>query len=166
MTRVSFNPWDKVIPVALNDPAFIDPPPRSYNRPERDRAWAGPAPIPSLSATPTDRAEPVAQPVDLGLKGESYANPQGGKQTRLNHRLDLLPATALVSVARVLHGGAAKYGESNWHRTTVAENLNHALGHALAYLHGDRTEAHLAHFATRALFALYLRIRETGKLDV
>lgn len=111
-------------------------------------------------------ANKPAKALDLGLKGEVYANAQGGRQTKLPHRLDLVPQTALLSVGRVLAKGAEKYGEDNWHRTTVRENINHAIGHALAYLHGDRTEPNLSHFATRALMALFLEIRDRGTLEV
>lgn len=103
---------------------------------------------------------------DLGLKGETYSNEHGGKQTRLPHRLDLVPQAAIISVGRVLEPGARKYGENNWRKTTVAENINHALGHIAAHLLGRRDEPHLGHAATRILFALELEIEKQKKLDV
>lgn len=104
--------------------------------------------------------------LDLGLRGEMYANDQGGKQTKLPHRLDLLPMTSLLAIGRVLAHGSEKYGEDNWHQTTVRENINHALGHVAAFLLGDKSEPHLSHFATRALMALFLEIRDRETLGV
>jgi hypothetical protein len=99
------------------------------------------------------------------LEGDTYTNDKGGKQTKLKARMDLLPAEALLSVGLVLERGS-KYGEENWHATTIAENLNHAQLHLQRFRAGDRGEAHLSHAACRVLFALWLEIRDRKKLEV
>jgi hypothetical protein len=85
--------------------------------------------------------------------------PDGAKQSKLAERCDLLPPRAVLAVARVMHEGAVKYGDSNWFTIPVASHLNHAVRHVLLYLSGDRQEKHLEHAACRALMALekYLR---------
>jgi hypothetical protein len=99
------------------------------------------------------------------LEQGTYQNEKGGKQSKLAVRMDLLPMEALLSVGRVLDHGS-KYGEENWHKTTVAENINHALMHLARFRAGEVGEPNLSHAACRILFALWLQIRDTGKLEV
>ncbi|QKQ76356.1 dATP/dGTP diphosphohydrolase domain-containing protein [Nostoc sp. TCL240-02] len=87
---------------------------------------------------------------------EIEVNEQGGKQCKVNFRADLLPPLALLEVAKVLKGGADKYGDNNWRSIPSNEHLNHALIHLLAYFAGDISEPNLEHAATRILFALEL----------
>lgn len=86
--------------------------------------------------------------------GETTINEFGGRQSKVPYRCDLLPPKAILSVAEILYAGAVKYGENNWHNITVADNVNHALGHLYLWLDGDTSEDHLSHAACRILFAL------------
>jgi hypothetical protein len=81
-------------------------------------------------------------------------NPQGGSQSLIPVRFDLIDARAMFEMAKVLHTGAVKYGEDNWRLITVEEHLNHGLMHTFAYLAGDRTDEHLSHLLCRSTFAL------------
>ena len=87
---------------------------------------------------------------------ETHVNESGGKQTKLPVRLDLVPSEVLLDVGEVLAEGASKYGEWNWLNIKTDDHINHALTHALRYLSGDRTEAHLTHAICRLMFAAYL----------
>lgn len=90
----------------------------------------------------------------VGKDATTKVNEYGGKQSDSPYRADLLPALALLAVAKVLRGGAEKYGENNWHAIPAAENVNHALVHLLARQAGDGSDDHLEHAACRILFAL------------
>jgi len=72
------------------------------------------------------------------------------------YRSDLLPPLAMLAVSRTLAEGEAKYPDRLWREQGIGGNLNHALTHLLSYLAGDRAEDHLAHAATRLLFATEL----------
>lgn len=87
-------------------------------------------------------------------------NEQGGSQSHIPVRFDLIDAKALFEMAKVLHVGAEKYGEDNWRLISVQENLNHLLMHVYAYLAGDKTDEHLSHILCRATFALGVSLQE------
>lgn len=77
-------------------------------------------------------------------------------QSRLETRLDLVPPRALFQEGIVLAEGATKYAPWNWKKIDIDDHVNHALVHLYAYLHGDRSDHHLAHAACRVHFALEL----------
>lgn len=93
----------------------------------------------------------------VGPDAPTSVNEQGGRQSEAFYRCDLLPAAATLHIAGILKGGAEKYGENNWRKISVKENLNHALTHIFALLAGDPQDDHLGHAACRMLMAL-----ETG----
>lgn len=94
-------------------------------------------------------------------------NANGGKQSFIKGRYDILPFVALKSVAEVLAEGADKYGEWNWHDIESKYHLNHAIKHALKAANmlsqeGSNeavTYEELSHAATRILFALETYIK-------
>lgn len=90
----------------------------------------------------------------VGPDAPTTTNADGGKQSATLYRADLLPPTAVLSVAKILKHGADKYGAENWRLIPRRDNLNHALIHVYAYLAGDRSDDHLEHAACRLLFAL------------
>lgn len=90
----------------------------------------------------------------VGPDSPTVVGATGGKQSHVPYRADLLPPHALLAVAGVLHHGADKYGENNWHLIPVKDHVNHALVHLLALSAGDASDAHLEHAACRILFAL------------
>jgi hypothetical protein len=99
----------------------------------------------------------------VGPDAETVVNAQGGRQSFTPYRADLLPPNAVLRISRILGEGAPKYGEWNWLKTTVGENINHALIHLLAYSAGDRSDDHIGHAACRLLFALELHLDEASQ---
>lgn len=81
-------------------------------------------------------------------------NADGGKQSQVDVRFDLIDARAMFEMAKVLDHGAKKYGADNWRLIPVQDHLNHLLMHLFAYLAGDTTDDHLSHILCRATFAL------------
>lgn len=84
----------------------------------------------------------------------THTNDQGGSQSLIPVRFDLIDAKALFEMAKVLHTGAEKYGEDNWRLISINEHLNHGLMHVYAYLAGDKSDEHLSHLLCRSTFAL------------
>jgi len=105
------------------------------------------------------------KPTGLEPNGPTVINKKGGKQSETIYRCDLLDPVAMLDISRVLHNGAAKYGDDNWRLLSVEENLDHLLMHVFAYLSGDVSDEHLNHAACRAIFALgkHLRPNYLGK---
>lgn len=90
-----------------------------------------------------------------------HVNEQGGKQSDIGVRTDLLPVSALLDISKVLAMGRNKYGPFNWHKITVEEHLNHAIRHCFKYLEEATykvgevyTLEELSHAGCRILFAL------------
>lgn len=81
-----------------------------------------------------------------------HINDNGGSQTQLPVRSDLLPPDVLLRIAKVLADGAVKHGENNWKKIEADDHLNHALTHLYRYSTGDRTEPHIVHALCRLLF--------------
>lgn len=96
---------------------------------------------------------PRAKIEGMGNTVPTYTNETGGKQSDIPYRFDLLPPLSLAKVAKILSQGAVKYGENNWHKIPVKENLNHALAHIVAFLASDNQEDHLRNALCRVFFA-------------
>jgi Domain of unknown function (DUF5664) len=96
---------------------------------------------------------------NTGPDAPVVVNEQGGKQSAVAYRVDLMPPQATLHVSEVLKHGADKYGANNWHAISVAEHLNHMLIHCFAYLAGDKHDDHLGHMACRAMMALEIHHR-------
>lgn len=92
-------------------------------------------------------------------------NSEGGGQSRVLYRMDLLDPKAILATAKVLQEGAEKYGEENWRLISMKEHINHMLIHAYAYLAGDESDEHLAHITCRALFALGVELQTVEDLE-
>jgi hypothetical protein len=90
----------------------------------------------------------------VGKDAPMAVNAAGGKQSHLPYAFHLVDPVTMFTLARILAEGAAKYGEWNWRRISVEENLNHALSHIFAYLAGDVQDDHLGHAYCRTMFAL------------
>lgn len=93
-----------------------------------------------------------------GLSPDSpiVTNEQGGMQSQVEGRFDLIPAVAMFELANVMAHGAEKYAPNNWRKIDVDSHLNHLLQHVFAYLAGDRQESHLSHALARAAMAVEL----------
>lgn len=92
----------------------------------------------------------------LGVHDAFTTNDNGGKQSDIEARFDLIDPLALRELARVLHEGAKVYGEGgdNWRRIPVNDHLNHAVAHVYRFLEGDMSEDHLPHAFCRLMFAV------------
>jgi hypothetical protein len=89
-------------------------------------------------------------PIDVNL--------DGGKQSVLDYRFDLIDPLPLFRLAAILGEGALKYGRWNWRRITLEDNLNHALSHIFAHLAGDTQDDHLGHAFCRLHFAMSMEM--------
>lgn len=90
----------------------------------------------------------------VGKDAPTIVNEQGGKQSKVFYRFDLIDPKSILEMTKVLREGAEKYGEDeNWRRIPAREHLNHLLVHVYAYLAGDIQDEHLSHVMCRAMFA-------------
>lgn len=98
----------------------------------------------------------------LGTNSEDIVtNEQGGKESKLDYRFDLVDPKAMFRMAHILHEGEAKYGYNNWRKLDTRDNVNRAITHLYAYLfdieygltEGDKDD-HLAHALCRIMFAI------------
>ncbi|MFB5759002.1 dATP/dGTP diphosphohydrolase domain-containing protein [Paenibacillus medicaginis] len=100
----------------------------------------------------------------VGKDAPTVTNEQGGKQSQVLYRFDLLDPKAMFEMTKVLKYGAEKYGTDNWKKIDVSDHLNHLLIHIYAYLAGDTTDDHLSHIMCRAMFAQAVAIKEEGEV--
>jgi hypothetical protein len=87
-------------------------------------------------------------------------NEQGGQQSKVEGRFDLIPPVAMFELAKVMQHGAERYAPRNWYKIPLDSHLNHLLMHAFAYLAGDRQEDHLSHILARAAMAVEINTLE------
>lgn len=87
-------------------------------------------------------------------------NEQGGRQSELNYRFDLIDGMAMFRIAGILHEGAKKYGEENWRNIPTMDHINKAVAHLYAYklstqnrLSDADKDDHLGHAFCRLMFA-------------
>ena len=131
-----------------------------------DEKWAGWFDVGTLEVIDADRgvgdsagAAPAAEPAE-GKKHDAEKPP-----------LDLLDATALLEVGRVLEFGAKKYAPNNWRAGISRERLiAAALRHTLAAASGKRNDpeshlSHLAHAMCCLMFALHFEVEGTEVPD-
>lgn len=88
---------------------------------------------------------------------EIITNDLGGRQSKIDSKLTLIPPKAVIEVGKVMLQGQASHGKDNWRFIPLDEHLDHALLHIMQYLAGDAGGDHLSHAATRLLMALELR---------
>lgn len=96
---------------------------------------------------------------------------EGRKDDQAKPRTDLLPAGALLEVAKVLGSGADRYGADNWRKGMAWRRLIGALlRHVLAFSRGEDRDPdtglpHLAHATCCALFLLTYQLEKLGQDD-
>ncbi len=103
-----------------------------------------------------------SKPAVAGVSPDAplVTNAAGGRQSGSPYRCDLLPARAVLDVARVLKAGCDKYGPDNWRKIGAADHVNHVLVHLFAHQAGDVSDDHLAHAACRMLMGLEMALME------
>ena len=71
-------------------------------------------------------------------------------------RLDLLPACAILRLAKHYEAGAKKYSDRNWEKgTPISVMIDSALRHIFKYLDGQIDEDHLSAAAFNILGAMW-----------
>lgn len=96
----------------------------------------------------------------VGPDAEVVTNEKGAMQSKVNHRLDLVPADAIFRMGETLKFGAERYAEWNWTGIPTTDHINHALIHLYAWLAGDTQDDHLGHAITRIAFAIHTDAHE------
>jgi hypothetical protein len=95
---------------------------------------------------------------DIGTDVPVVVNKRGEKQSALDYRFDLIDPLPLFRLANIVANGVKNYGEWDWRRISLKDNLNPAITHAFAYLAGDRQDDHLGYAFTQLMFALSLEM--------
>jgi hypothetical protein len=81
-------------------------------------------------------------------------------QSHVESRFDLVDPEAMLRLAHVLWYGAERYGVNNWRKIPQEQHIGRVIYHLVKHLEGDRTEDHLGHAFTRAMFAIGTDVTE------
>ena len=92
--------------------------------------------------------------IDGVASKEKVINENGGSQSKLEYRFDLIDTRAIFALANVLHTGEQEYGKDNWRKIDTESHLNHAMSHAYAFLAGDKQDNHLSNCFCRLMMAI------------
>lgn len=98
-----------------------------------------------------------------GLNPKDPVRPDGAA-TQVEYRFDLLPPCALFAAAeRMDHGAKKGYERDGWKVLSTDEQVNHAIGHLIAHMQGDRQDSHLAAAIVRCMMAYETYIESAGE---
>lgn len=92
---------------------------------------------------------------------EVVVNPKGGRQSKLESRLELADPYSMLALGRVLAKGI-RHGEDNWRRVSEREHVSHALAHIYGHLAGDDSEPHLENALCRLMMAVAVSSGQTS----
>ena len=100
----------------------------------------------------------------LADNGPIIQDPGGGKNSKIQERMDLLPPLALLCVGRVFAKGAKTHGEEDWRQVPIGIHAGRTFRH-WAHWKAKRDVESLSHMACRALMALELQIIKESQDD-
>lgn len=82
-------------------------------------------------------------------------------------RCDLLPAVAILRVAKLYEAGCRKYGDRNWEKgINVSVMIDSAIRHLLKYIDGQTDEDHLCMAAWNVLGAMWMEEKKPELQDI
>ena len=92
----------------------------------------------------------------------------GARSTVEKPRYDLVPLSALRSVANRFGYGAVRHGERNYEKGAndevfLRDRINHLIEHAMKYASGDRSEDHLGAVLCNA--AILVELNHIASVD-
>lgn len=91
----------------------------------------------------------------IGPNEPVVENKEGGQQSKVHYRMDLMPSLALLGIAQRLDYGIERgYVEDNWRKIPAKEHLNKALIHIAAFQAGDTQDNHARAAACRIMMWL------------
>lgn len=82
-------------------------------------------------------------------------------------RMDLIPASSLLRLAKHFEQGAKKYGERDWEKgMPIHCCIDSAIRHLYRYIDGDMSEDHLCAAGTNILMAMWYEDKKPEMQDI
>ena len=127
-----------------------------------DKAYAAIAkpPVNFVKANPDDEIDSEVDAVESGLADSGtrreFASGAVRDVAEGKGRCDLLPAVAILRLARHFERGAIKYSDRNWEKgIPIHSFIDSAIRHTMKYLDGQHDEDHLCAAAWNLICAMW-----------